>query len=338
MTDEQRLLAAIDAAPGDELAWLALADSLEESGQTERAELTRLTCHLRALPRGRARDAAQKRVAALLTAGVRPCVPERVNSLGMRFALVPAGTFDMGSPPRERHRSRSEHFHRVEITRPFYFGVYPVTQAQYQALTGTNPSHFCKGGGAAGAVKGQDTSEHPVEEVTWQQAVEFCDQLSALPPEKKAKRRYRLPTEAEWEYACRAGTTTPFYFGRTLSAAQANFDGSQPYGKVRRGAYLAHTVPVGRYPPNPLGLYDMHGNIWEWCSDWYDSAGTVPEPHVDPTGPETGTLKVLRGGSCYSNGEYCRSSCRFHCVPDRIAYRCRGLRVVLIHGKAATRR
>ncbi|MGL4555076.1 MAG: formylglycine-generating enzyme family protein [Gemmataceae bacterium] len=338
MNDELRLLAAIDAAPGDDLAWLALADALEEAGQPDRAEVTRVARSLRALPRGRPRTAAEKRLAGLLAAGVRPSVPERLNSLGMRLALVPAGAFDMGAPPREKHRSAPEFYHRVEITRPFHLGVFPVTQAQYLAVAGTNPAYFRDGGGGAAAVAGVDTGDFPVEDVTWEQAVAFCAALSALPAEKRAKRAYRLPTEAEWEYACRAGTTTPFHSGRTLAAAQANFDGSQPYGRVPRGPYLARTVPVGQYPPNAWGLYDMHGNVWEWCADWYDANGTRSGPAADPPGPAGGTLKVLRGGSCYSNGEYCRAACRFHCVPDRIAYRCRGLRVVLVQGRAATRR
>ncbi|NBO92318.1 MAG: TIGR02996 domain-containing protein [Planctomycetia bacterium] len=338
MTDEQNLLAALGVNPSDQLGWLALADLLEEVGQSDRAELTRLSCSLRGNLNRRLRLSMEKRLSALLKAGVEPCFPQQVNSLGMRFALIPSGSFRMGSHTVERERSFHEYYHRVEITRSFYLGIFPVTQAHYHSVMGFNPSFFCSSGRGASVVASLDTRNHPVEDVSWTQAVEFCVKLAGLPAERRAKRNYRLPTEAEWEYACRASTTMPFGFGRSLSAREANFDGTQPYGRARRGAYLSRTVPVGNYKPNAWGLYDMHGNVWEWCQDWYGTESPGPEPILDPQGPDTGSLKVLRGGSCYSSGNYCRSACRFHCVPDRIAYRCRGLRVVLDYGNAATRR
>src|SRR5262249_35661117 len=143
---------------------------------------------------------------------------------------------------------------------------------------------------------------HPVEGVSWHAADDFCRRLSELPAEKAAGRVYRLPTEAEWEHACRAGTTTPFFFGATLSRQQACYDGHYPYDGSPRGNFLNRTTPVGSFPPNAFGLYDMHGNVWEWCSDWaewshhndHDPERTYPA--VDPAGPPTGTRKVLRGG------------------------------------------
>src|SRR5262249_4711820 len=132
--------------------------------------------------------------------------------------------------------------------------------------------------------------DHPMENVLWAEAVEFCKRLSALAEEKRAARRYRLPTEAEWEYACRAGTTTPFHFGDSLSAKQANFNGNFPYGDAGKGPYLRQTAKVGSYLPNAWGLYDMHGNVAEWCADWYDPAYYKHSPREDPRGPAKGVM------------------------------------------------
>jgi formylglycine-generating enzyme required for sulfatase activity/tetratricopeptide (TPR) repeat protein/serine/threonine protein kinase len=230
---------------------------------------------------------------------------ELVNSLGMRFTLVPAGMFLMGSPDSEEGRGGDEGpQHEVEITRPFYLGVHPVTQKQYKRVVGGNPSHFTsRNGGGAG---------HPVEQVSWEEAVEFCRRLSALPEEQAAGRTYRLPTEAEWEYACRGGATssTPFSSGGSLSSTQANFDGSHPYGGTAAGPHLQRTTPVGSYGPNAFGLYDMHGNVWEWCADWYDENYYSHSPRQDPQGPQQGESRVIRGGSCYDDGCDCRSAAR----------------------------
>ncbi len=173
------------------------------------------------------------------------------NSLGMRFAWRPPGTFLMGSPPSEPQRWDDEQQHRVTLSKGFWLGVTPVTQAQWQAVMGSNPSHF----------QGDD---RPVEEVSWDDCQEFCKRLA-----ERDGQRYRLPTEAEWEYACRAGTTTPFHFGATLSTEQANYDGNYTYGEGKKGKYREETTPVGSFPANAWGLHDMHGNVWEWCQDWY---------------------------------------------------------------------
>jgi uncharacterized protein (TIGR02996 family) len=209
---ESVFLSALHAEPNDETTWLALADWLEEDGQADRAELARLVRRLRALPvmevtPGRA--ALEDRVAHLLNAGVRPVVPEVVNSIGMRLALIPAGRFCMGSPSGEEGLwSIKEPAHEVEITRRFYLGVFPVTQGQWLRVMGNNPSRFCATGSGRERVKGLDTSDFPVEQVGWEDAQAFLAKLTALPEEKEAGWRYRLPSEAEWEYACRGGASS----------------------------------------------------------------------------------------------------------------------------------
>jgi formylglycine-generating enzyme required for sulfatase activity len=253
------------------------------------------------------------------------------NSLGMKFVLIPAGTFRMGSPNHEQGRSPDEGpVHDVTITRPFYLGVYPVTQEQFQRLMGTNPSHFCRAGRGRDAVKGEDTNLFPAEKVTWGSAVAFCRKLSELPEESGRGRTYRLPTEVEWEYACRAGKDgEPFHFGAALSAAQANFDGSQPYGRgASVGASLKHPTAVGSYPPNDFGLFDMHGNVWEWCADWYAEDYYGQSSADDPTGPESGQQRVLRGGCWSSSAANCRSAYRGRSEPGNHVYRF-GMRVLL---------
>jgi formylglycine-generating enzyme required for sulfatase activity len=253
------------------------------------------------------------------------------NSLGMKFVLIPAGTFRMGSPANEQGRSPDEGpVHDVSITRAFFLGVYPVTQEQFQRLMGTNPSHFCRAGRGRDSVKGEDTHLFPVEKVTWGSAVAFCRKLSELPEEAGRGRSYRLPTDAEWEYACRAGKDgEPFHFGASLSAAQANFDGSQPYGRAASvGAYLKHPTAVGSYPPNDFGLFDMHGNVWEWCSDWYAEDYYGHSPAEDPQGPESGQQRVLRGGCWSSSAANCRSAYRGRSEPGNHVYRF-GMRVLL---------
>ena len=197
----------------------------------------------------------------------------------------------MGSPKEERQRRDDETPHKVTLTRGFYMGMYTVTQEQWRAVMGNNPSHF----------KGQKNL--PVEMVSWEDCQEFCRKL-----QEKDKNPYRLPTEAEWEYACRVATTTPFYFGETVSTDQANYNGEMPYGNGKRGVNRKKTTPVGSFPANAFGLHDMHGNLWQWCQDWYGDY--PPKEVVDPQGPNTGKDRVLRGGSWYYDSASCRSAYR----------------------------
>jgi formylglycine-generating enzyme required for sulfatase activity len=226
----------------------------------------------------------------------------------MRFVWVSSGAFLRGSPASEACRSEDERQHRVTLTRGFWLGSQPVTQAQWQAVMEHNPSSF----------RGPD---RPVEQVSWEDVLEFCKRLS-----EQDGQHYRLPTEAEWEYACRAGTTTPFAFGDTLASDQANYDANFTYDGGATGLYREQTTPVHFFQPNRWGLHDMHGNVWEWCDDWY---GEYPRgPMRDPQGPEAGHVKVVRGGSWSCPPRYCRSAFRFWFAP---AYRSRylGFRVVL---------
>ncbi len=238
------------------------------------------------------------------------------NSIGMKLVLIPAGKFVMGSPAMEQERDPGELQHEVVLTRPFYLGVYEVTQEQYQKVTGKNPALFNE--------KRDGGPQHPVEQVSWKDAGEFCQRLSALPAERKAGRVYRLPTEAEWEYACRAGTTTVFCTGDALSSKQANFNGNHPYGGAGKGPYLKQTCKVGSYPPNAWGLYDMHGNVWEWCADFYDPDYYKQSPKTDPKGPAQGVastgfradfFQVVRGGCWLDEARACRAAYRFRFMP-----------------------
>ncbi len=225
---------------------------------------------------------------------------EITNSIGIKLMRIPKGKFMMGSPESEEKRDKNETQHEVTISQNFYMGTTEVTQAQWQKVMGNNSSEF----------KGDQL---PVETVSWEEAVDFCKRLSEMPEEKKAGRKYRLPTEAEWEYACRAGTTTPFHFGSQLNGSQANCDGTVPYGTDTKVPNLDITTPVGKYPANAWGLYDMHGNVWEWCADWYGDYpwGSVTDPSGPATGdPTTGSLRVGRGGCWRNDAVICRSAIR----------------------------
>jgi formylglycine-generating enzyme required for sulfatase activity len=249
------------------------------------------------------------------------------NSIGMKLVRIPAGKFLMGSPATEAEREAGETQHEVAITRPFYLGAYPVTQGQFLRVMGKNPSFFRPNNGGS--------ADHPVEQVRWGDARTFCRKLSALPEEKKAGRTYRLPSEAEWEYACRAGTTTPFNVGSALSSKQANFNGNFPYGGAAKGPYLRRTAKVGSYRPNAWGLYDMHGNVFEWCNDWYDPDYYKKSPKDHPRGPKEGVVPtgfgsnffvVVRGGCWLDEARACRSARRFH-LQQSEPYRWTGFRV-----------
>jgi uncharacterized protein (TIGR02996 family) len=334
MSAEAFLQAIVDDPANAATTWLVLADWLEERDDP-RGELVRL-CHDPNFRPELAPAERDEQVQRLLASGVQPCVPTFSNSIGMKFVLISAGTFLMGSPKNEMHRQDNEGpQHKVEITRPFYLGMYQVTQEEYQRVMGNNPSWCCASSLGAEKVRGLDTRRHPVETVTWidavafcrnppspprtrenrwpswKDAVAFCRNLLMQPEEKKKRRAYRLPTEAEWEYACRGGATssTPFHFGATLSSTQANFNGDSPY-QAAKGPCLERTTPVGSYKPNAFGLFDMHGNVWEWCNDWYDEYYYYLSPRQDPQGPQHGTFRVLRGGSWGVEGHLCRLAYR----------------------------
>ena len=233
------------------------------------------------------------------------------NSVGIELIEMSAGRFEMGAPESEAGSRLDERpVHEVRITQPFWLGVYEVTQAQYEAVTGENPSYFSSSGGGAKKVAGMNTDRFPVEQVSWKEAVEYCRLLSARPEEIEAGRIYRLPNEAEWQYACRAGTQTPFYFGESLGSDQANINGNFPYGGAERGPFLGRTCDVGSYEPNAFGLYDMHGNVAEMMNDWYARYYFEDSPGVDPQGPEKGSDKVVLGGSWGTDAARCRSSFR----------------------------
>jgi formylglycine-generating enzyme required for sulfatase activity len=248
-----------------------------------------------------------------------------VNSIGMKFALIPAGTFLMGSPQQEKRRSKDEEQHEVEIARPFYLGVFEVTQKQWRAVMGNNPSSFNPDR------VGSNTDDFPVESVSWPEVQTFLEQLTAREEEKKAGRKYRLPTEAEWEYAARSGAAEYqiFHYGNSLSSTQANFNGNYPY-EADEGPYLERASQVGSYEPNYFGLYDMHGNnVWEWCADWYDKDYYKKSPGRDPAGPSEGSDRVIRGGSWDCFGQRCRSAWRNGIEPaSRFEYL--GFRVALV--------
>lgn len=259
--------------------------------------------------------------------------PEMItNSIDMKLARIPAGSFKMGSPPTEPERDDKEELHEVEISKPFFIGVYEVTQSEYNKVMEDTKEEKNRS-----SFEGDD---NPVENIEWKLARLFCERLSALPEEKEAGRTYRLPTEAEWEYACRAGTSTAFHFGDSLSATQANFNGNYPAGDGNKGEYLRRTTKVGSYHPNAFGLYDMHGNVAEWCEDWYDPDYYQDSPDADPFGPPVGVVStkftnfgdqnffvVVRGGCWVDEGRACRSAYRFRAMPNT-RYQLIGLRVV----------
>ena len=232
----------------------------------------------------------------------QPVTKTLTNSIGVKLVMIPKGKFMMGSPKTEKDRREDEIQVEVKISENFYMGSTEVTQAQWVAVMGKNPSVF--------------QGEHfPVENIRWAKAVDFCVRLSEMPEEENAGRKYRLPTDAEWEYACRAGTTTPFHFGSQLNGRQANCNGTASYGTDTKGPYLKETSAVGTYPANAWGLYDMHGNVWEWCSDWVREYprreyAYPAESVTDPSGPAIGSHRVVRGGGLDSDAVSCRSAFR----------------------------
>ncbi len=251
------------------------------------------------------------------------------NSIGMELVLIEPGEFLMGALNSEAKALPNEKpEHRVRITQPFYMGKYEVTQAEYQQVMGTTPSNFASSGGGKSSVANQDTRRFPVDSVSWNDAVDFCNRLSEQEGktacydqnrQRVSDRGYRLPSEAEWEYACRAGTTTPFQFGHVLNGNQANVDGRYPYGTKTKGTYLERPTAVDdpKYPTNAFGLAQMHGNAWEWCEDVYDENaytgrnGVTTNPLVTSGSPH----RVLRGGSHVDDPRLARSASRAGYTP-----------------------
>ncbi|WP_414621202.1 SUMF1/EgtB/PvdO family nonheme iron enzyme [Calothrix sp. CCY 0018] len=214
------------------------------------------------------------------------------NGVFLEMVEIPGGSFLMGSPENELERSDYESpQHKVNI-KPFFMGKFPVTQEQYQAIMGENPSHF-------------QGKNKPVERVRWDNAVDFCGRIS-----KRTGKTYRLPSEAEWEYACRAGTRTPFHFGETITTDLANYDGNYTYGSGPKGKYLEQTTDVGSFPANTFGLYDIHGNVWEWCQDsWHKNYQGAPN-NGSAWNDNENNYRLLRGGSWRHLPRICRSAFR----------------------------
>lgn len=228
-----------------------------------------------------------------------------IPDLGLVLVPIVAGSFVMGSPAGEADRGSDEGPQtRVTISKPFWLGKTEVTQKEWTAVMGSNPSSF----------KGENL---PVENVSWEDAMAFCRKLTER--ERAADRlpaglAYTLPTEAQWEYACRAGTSSAFHYGDRLDASMANLDGNYPYGGASKGEYRQKTTNVGSFRPNAWGLFDMHGNVREWCADWY--ADKLPGGAVsDPAGAPSGSNRVYRGGSWFNFGPYCRSASRYGDTP-----------------------
>ena len=213
------------------------------------------------------------------------------------FRWIPAGTFLMGSPEDEPERADWEILHQVTLTQGFWMGETTCTQQFWERIMGSNPSSF-------------EGEQRPVERVSWNDAVGFINKVNGMKPELAL----RLPTEAEWEYACRAGTQTPFWFGDQITTDQANYNGNYPYNKGERGEYRRETMPVKSFSPNSWGLYQMHGNVREWCQDWFGTYSK--QPVQDPQGPDTGQDRVLRGGSWLVSGRSVRSACRYYWGPS----------------------
>jgi formylglycine-generating enzyme required for sulfatase activity len=246
---------------------------------------------------------------------------EMTNSIGMKLVLIKPGKFLMGSPKDEEGRYDSEGpQHEVEITKSFYMGMSPVTQAEYERITGKNPSWFSKQGGGKDKVNNLDTSQFPVEKVAWAEAVAYCESLTREDTKRPKGWAYGLPTEAEWEYACRAGTKTAYSFGNDPNRLREYAWGVENSGN--------RTHAVGTRKANPLGLYDLHGNVYQWCADWYGGSYYAHSPRKDPKGPDNGEYRVLRGSAWDGDPRKCRAGYRDSGVPG-VRGSVVGFRVVL---------
>jgi len=232
---------------------------------------------------------------------------------GITLVEVPAGRFTMGTPSSEAGRNEDEMLHDVELTRSFLLGRFEVTQQEWRTVMGNAPSHFAACG-----------SRCPVENVSFDEVQQFMARLNARTTTASAQAvrlRFRLPSEAEWEYACRANTTGPFSTGENVTTAQANYNGTFPYppaGKAAAGDFRKQPVAVGSFPFNPLGLADMHGNVWEWTADWYGPYSEIHAANIDPRGAAGSDKRVIRGGSWAFDGNSARCGLRYtHAPKDR---------------------
>jgi formylglycine-generating enzyme required for sulfatase activity len=245
-----------------------------------------------------------------------PARPDDTDRGRLEFVFLPVGSFLMGSPDHEWGSRNDEQQHPVTISRRFFLGKYEVTQAQWQAVTGSNPSFL------------YDCPDCPVENITWYEAVAFCNAVSktlgfrpaytirdTIVTWDPASDGIRLPTEAEWEYACRAGTGSVFYTGDCLDTGQANYLGYDPQKGCEKGLWRGQAVEVGGFAPNAWELHDMHGNVSEWVWDWHSFP--THQPVVDPRGPAAGIERVIRGGNWHDLGRNCRSAVRHKARPDR---------------------
>ncbi|SEA76955.1 Formylglycine-generating enzyme, required for sulfatase activity, contains SUMF1/FGE domain [Thiothrix caldifontis] len=231
------------------------------------------------------------------------------------FRWIEPGTFLMGSPEDEAERRSNEIQHEVTLSKGFWLANTAVTQSLWETVMGNNFSRF-------------KDKNHPVDNVSWNDAQAFISKMNSM----KEELQLSLPTEAQWEYACRAGTSTPFYLGEQINSERANFNGTTPYNNGRESEFRQQTVEVGTLHPNDWGLYEMHGNVQEWCQNWFSNYPVQPSL-IDPIGPETGEHRVLRGGSWFSNGSGCRAAYRDYGSPT---YRSGGYGFRFTHGFCAS--
>jgi len=245
-----------------------------------------------------------------------------VDGIEYAFRWCPAGEFLMGSPSSEPERYDEGPQHSVTLTRGFWMLETEVTQAMWKSVMGTSISQQRDKESTFRSLSGEG-SDYPMYFVSWEECRSFCEKLS-----EKLGLTVSLPTEAQWEYACRAGTTSAYSFGSSLNGQEANCNGNYPYGTSTKGPYLEKTVPVKSYAPNAWGLYDMHGNVMEWCQDWYDEDYYAASPTSDPTGPNSGSNRVIRGSCWYDIAQVCRSANRYEGAPVARNYGL-GFRLVL---------
>jgi formylglycine-generating enzyme len=286
MDEEAAFLENLRENPDAPEARLIFADWLQERGDP-RHEMLRLTLELTSAVRQADRAMLETRLRDLTRQGIRPVGPFFTNSIGMEFVWIPAGRFRMGSPRSQQGRDQDETLHTVVFPRGFYMSIHLVTQKHWVRVMKNNPSHFREG------------EDLPVEWISWLDCQRFCRRLKKIDGNE-----YRLPTEAEWEYSCRAGSSTAFHFGDDIGFDDANYESSYSYRKTREHPPRNRTTPVGSFRPNAFGLYDCHGNLQEFCQDWY---GPYPIRRViDPKGPESGENRMIRGGSWGAHPARCR--------------------------------